>query len=387
MNIALVILHADPTRGGAERYTIDLAAALATRGHRVSLLALDFGSERADDVTNVPLDARAATRVGRYVHFLDVLDEHLSRQPYNIVHAMLPVRRCDLYHPHAGLAADAVATGHLKHSGIAQAFSAIANRINRRRQRFATVERRLLESDRPPIVLCLSEYVKRTVRQYYPSLPDAKLATLFNAVDLTNFDPARRPDAGREVRQRFNIGDEKILALMIAQDFHRKGLREAIQALSLAHDKRIELVVVGNPPSEPYRRMAIQFGVAPHVHFVGRTDDAYAYYRAADFFVLPTRHDPCSLVVLESLAMGVPVISTIFNGACEIMTSGEHGFVLENPKDVEPLARAMDEMCDEARRRRMREACLSLRQRLSFDAHVHQLEEIYASTVRPPPSN
>ena len=42
MKIALVILHADASRGGAERYTVDLSAALAAGGHDVTLLAQTF---------------------------------------------------------------------------------------------------------------------------------------------------------------------------------------------------------------------------------------------------------------------------------------------------------------------------------------------------------
>src|SRR5690349_13355131 len=42
LDIALVILDADPARGGAERYTVDLAHALAGRGHATSLLASSF---------------------------------------------------------------------------------------------------------------------------------------------------------------------------------------------------------------------------------------------------------------------------------------------------------------------------------------------------------
>ncbi|CAA9371559.1 MAG: hypothetical protein AVDCRST_MAG64-163, partial [uncultured Phycisphaerae bacterium] len=41
MKVALVILHADPARGGAERYTADLAAALGKRGHDVTVLSSD----------------------------------------------------------------------------------------------------------------------------------------------------------------------------------------------------------------------------------------------------------------------------------------------------------------------------------------------------------
>jgi len=66
--------------------------------------------------------------------------------------------------------------------------------------------------------------------------------------------------------------------------------------------------------------------------------DPYAFYRAADFFVLPTRHDPCSSSWLEALAMGLPVISTIFNGACEIMIDGVHGFVLKTHSTLQHCA-------------------------------------------------
>src|SRR5205807_633808 len=118
MKIALVILHADPARGGAERYTLDLAAGLHAR--------------RVD----VPL-------------------------------------------------------------------AALANYFNPKRRRFAAVERSLLDHPDTPVVLCLSDYVKATVRRRYPSLSDHCLATLFNAVDLAKFDPAARPNAGLDIRSRF----------------------------------------------------------------------------------------------------------------------------------------------------------------------------------------
>src|SRR6266436_3812578 len=90
-------------RGGAERYTADIAAALARRGHAVSVLASDFPVNYSS-VERVVLKSGGITRVGQYQRFLDSLDEHLAGNSYDIVHAMLPVRQCDLYHPHAGIA-------------------------------------------------------------------------------------------------------------------------------------------------------------------------------------------------------------------------------------------------------------------------------------------
>jgi UDP-glucose:(heptosyl)LPS alpha-1,3-glucosyltransferase len=82
-------------------------------------------------------------------------------------------------------------------------------------------------------------------------------------------------------------------------------------------------------------------------------------------------------VVLEALAMGLPVLSTRFNGACEIMTSGEHGFVLDDPQDIGALSSAMRAMLDAPTRQRMRSACLALRPALSYERHLDVLTQIY----------
>ena len=80
MTIALVILHADPARGGAERYTVDLATALARRGHDVSLLATAHAAP-IEGVRNVTIDAPGLTRAGRYRSFLSALSVPVSSSP------------------------------------------------------------------------------------------------------------------------------------------------------------------------------------------------------------------------------------------------------------------------------------------------------------------
>lgn len=377
MKIALVILHADPARGGAERYTIDLAHELARRGEDVWVLASTF-SKTNPPLQTIELKANGLTRAARYDSFLNSLDRHLDASGYDMVHTMLPVRRCDIYHPHAGIAADAVLHGHEKHSGaLRRGLARLATRMNRRRQRFAHVERELLSRSEPPIVLCLSEYVKQTVRKHY-GLPEEKLATLFNGVDLTRFDRSERAHAAVRIRQQFHISNDRVVALMIAQDFERKGLRQAIAAVARLNDPRLVLLVVGKQESSPYQNLAISLGIADRVVFAGPTSDPTSFYRAADFFVLPTRHDPCSLVVLEALAMGLPVISTRSNGACEIMQNGVHGFVLDDPSDIDALSMGMQRMLDAQKRSEMSSACLQLRPSLSNNRHVDHLLQIYA---------
>jgi UDP-glucose:(heptosyl)LPS alpha-1,3-glucosyltransferase len=361
MRIALVILHADPKRGGAERYTADLAGALAQRGHDVSLLATSF-ADTPPQVKVVELSAKGLTRTKRYQSMLDSLDTQLDSGNYDIVHTMLPVRRCDVYHPHAGMASKSVAAAPL---------SAL---FNPRRGAMAQVERSLLtDPAKAPVVLCLSEYVKRDVRKYYPNLPEERLATLFNAVNLNYFDPGVDHDGG-STRQRYRIAADDVVALIIAQDFARKGVSQAIDAVRKINSQRsgsqptLKLLVVGDGPHS---------GEDENIIFAGTSWKIAKFYSAADFFVLPTRHDPCSLVVLEAMAMGLPVISTIFNGACEIMTDGVHGLVLPDPNDVDALAEAMRKMLDVELRSKMSAACLELREALSYERHIDRLIQIY----------
>ncbi|HEV8377320.1 MAG TPA: glycosyltransferase family 4 protein [Tepidisphaeraceae bacterium] len=351
MRVALVILHADPARGGAERYTADIAEVLAKRGHVVSVLASDFPQQYVQ-VNRVVLKSGGMTRLGQYQQFLDSLDEHLASHSYDIVHAMLPVRRCDLYHPHAGIAVETP-------TGLKAVF-------NPRRVEMAKVERELLTRADSPTVLILSDYVKQFVTKHYPSLPDIKLQKLFNSVDLNRFH--------RE--EKSTKSPDEVVALVIAQDFERKGVPQAIEATKLVNQARgpnqprVRLMIVGKEHAP---------GVEGDVSFVGETSNIREIYASADFFLLPTRHDPCSLVVLEALAMGLPVITTRQNGAAEIMTEGREGFVLERGT-VPLLAEKMKQLLDPQLRKQMREAALSLRPRLSQEQHVNRLLEIYEST-------
>ena len=128
--------------------------------------------------------------------------------------------------------------------------------------------------------------------------------------------------------------------------------------------------------------MAAEKDVADRVIFAGKTTDPYsAFYRAADFFILPTRHDPCSLVVLEALAMGLPVISTVFNGS--LRNHGNRQAWIRPPRPggcFGGIADAYRQFLNDSTRRLMAENCLALRPRLAYERHIDELLEIYRSS-------
>jgi UDP-glucose:(heptosyl)LPS alpha-1,3-glucosyltransferase len=99
--------------------------------------------------------------------------------------------------------------------------------------------------------------------------------------------------------------------------------------------------VVGKGNPAPYQRLAERLGCAGRVKFWGPQEEVASFYQAATVLALPTLYDPCSNVVLESLACGTPVVTTAANGASEFLAPGRSGEILTQPDDVASLAQAL----------------------------------------------
>ena len=293
---------------------------------------------------------------------------------YDIVHAMLPVWRCDVYQPHAGLANDLLATGHMKHTRrVVQRLSRVANHINPKRVGLAQIERQLMKHE--PWVMCFSSMMKDYARSHF-ALPEEHMVMLMNGIDLSKFDPAMGAKSRTAIREEWKVEPEHRLGLLVGHNWKLKGVQDAIDALYLLKqhgESRVVLMVVGRDDARSYRKMADKMGVGDRVIFVGSVGDPRPLYGAADFLLLPTRRDTCSLVVLEALAMGLPVITTRQNGASEVIEAGRQGIVLDRG-DTGALADAMGTMADGVRRREMSREALAMRGRLSFDYHVGVVE-------------
>ena len=231
------------------------------------------------------------------------------------------------------------------------------------------------------IVLALSEMVRRDLHRFH-DVPDKQIRLIYNGVDTRRFSPENRSTHRDTVRQRLGLGDE-VLFLIVAHNLRLKGLPTLLKAISLLESAphAARLAVVGGRRVTPFRRMARRLGVSRRVHFIGAVEDAVPYYAAADVYVQPTFYDPCSLVVLEALASGLPVITTRFNGAGELMTPGEHGYLLDDPADAVTLSRQMSQLLDDDRRRQMSLDARKLALQHSLDDNVNRVLAVYREKV------
>ena len=383
MKIALLIQNADRRNGGAEGYTLDLARWLTARGHQVTVIAEQGPAAVAEGALAAGfkcmyLGANGRYRWTRLKDFLERLKDVYAHGAYDIVHAMLPVWRCDVYQPHAGLATDLWLTGHMKYRrALVRRWARRFNRWNPKRRGLARIERELM--GHRPWVLCFSQAMRGFAREQF-ALPEERLVTLMNGIDLARFDPALGARSRDAIRGEWHIQADQRLALLVGNNWKLKGVSEAIAALARLPDRRMVLMLVGRGDPEAFRKLAEKLNVAGRVQFVGSVSDPRPYYGAADFLLLPTKRDTCSLVVLEALAMGLPVVTTRQNGASDLVEDGKQGIIVEHG-DAPGLSEALDAMLDGERLRDMSRAALALRERLSFDHHAQRVEEVYGQVM------
>ncbi|MBV9852430.1 MAG: glycosyltransferase family 4 protein [Armatimonadetes bacterium] len=182
-----------------------------------------------------------------------------------------------------------------------------------------------------------NDWVAASLRDDY-GVPPEKITPVFPGVDLALFrpDPTVRPDDG------------VVRLLFVGGDFHRKG---GDLLLRWARETRVgtpwELHLVTRDPVPETPRVVVHRNVANNSPELARL------YQQADLFALPTRADCFSLVAMEAMACGLPVVISRLGGIPELVRDGETGFLLE-PDDYDGLAQRLDRLvADAALRRRL----------------------------------
>jgi UDP-glucose:(heptosyl)LPS alpha-1,3-glucosyltransferase len=204
---------------------------------------------------------------------------------------------------------------------------------------------------------------------------------VYNLLD----DQRAQPDAAdaRETfRRRQGLGADEVAVLFAARNYSMKGLGPLLECFArVARDcPRARLVVCGSRRDETYRRMAARLGVEKQVLFLRFVDDVRQCFAGCDVFAFPTFYDPCSLVVLEAMHAGRPVITTRQNGAGELLTDGLDGFVIDSPWALDALTDRLRRLVsdDDLRRSMGRQAQAHAEQ---LTAHA-RLDDLLAALAR-----
>lgn len=187
-----------------------------------------------------------------------------------------------------------------------------------------------------------SEHVARLVRGW--GVPADRVQVIYNAIPDSGLYGVDRAVLRAELRLPHGVP----VLVSIARLTPVKGVDVALDALPhLPPD--CHFVVVGDGPQEAeLRAQAAALGVADRVHFVGRQlhDDALRYLRAGDVFVLSSRTEGLSHVLLEAINTGTPAVASRVGGNPEIITDGVDGLLVP-PDDPPALASAIRRLLDD----------------------------------------
>jgi glycosyltransferase involved in cell wall biosynthesis len=179
--------------------------------------------------------------------------------------------------------------------------------------------------------------------------------------------PAQRfvdtPSPARDERLAGGGGGDAggVRFLFVGGDFTRKG-GDLLLRWARETKNSVELhLVTRDPVPDAPENTFVHHGIAP------LSPELVALYQGCDVFVLPTRADCYSLVSLEAMACGLPVVTSPLGGIPELVGEGESGYLVA-PDDYETLSQRLDTLASDPDLRARLGAAGLARARQSFDA-------------------
>ena len=356
MKIGLVLERFDPRLGGLEQWCWQFAAGMAARGHQVHALAGSFSGT----VRRLPIVAHQLRATRSRLDFGRVAEETARGLDLDVIHDTGAGWYCDVFQPHGGSRTAAIEQNVQLFPECMRPAKRMAIKVLPRYREFAALTRRQYVDD-GRVFLALSNRVADDFRRLHGVRPEL-IRVVPNGVDTNRFSPQHREEHRRAVRRRLGVDDGTLVLLIVAHNFRLKGvpaLMKAVSRLSVL-GRSVHLVVVGGKRLRAYRRKAALLGIGSRVTFVGALDSAVPFYAAADVYVQPTFYDPCSLVVLEAMASGLPLITSRQNGVAELISNNVEGGVIDDPASVNELLDRLQPMFEPSVRRRMGQAARRL---------------------------
>lgn len=191
-------------------------------------------------------------------------------------------------------------------------------------------------------IIVPSGYLKKIVADW--GVPPEKISVVYNGFNVV-VTKALKPS----IRKRLGLSGSVIVSAGRLVPW--KGMKELVEIMPelLSSVKDAMLVIIGDGPEEAsLKALAKQLGVEERVKFTGRLsqNDLFEYVKAADVFALNTSYEGLSHLVLETMAIGTPVITTNVGGNPETIQNGKTGILLA-PNDTSGFKKAIMELLSE----------------------------------------
>ncbi|GIZ53492.1 glycosyltransferase [Noviherbaspirillum aridicola] len=208
---------------------------------------------------------------------------------------------------------------------------------------------------------------------------------------IGNFVPQPRNVSADELaslRAALQLPDDAVVVFALGRMIEKKGFQDLIEAFATLppdHDGRpLRLLLVGDGTErERYETLAKKLGVIDRVRFAGWQTDPVPYFRLANVFVCPSRHEPLGNILLEAWTHRLPVLTTRNEGAQELVGDDESALLVpvRDPAEMANGLRRMLALTD-AERTKMVAAGVETVRVHSGDAVIRKYLELYEELQR-----
>jgi len=384
--MTVLFVHHTSDLYGASRSLWRLSSRLRAEGHRViAVLPSDgpLGSELSASGVTVVHSSFMPALHGREFNLAGV-SKLLLRLPVSVIWFIRLIRRhqVSLVHTNSavilssGIAARLTGTPHVWH--IREFFSEFPV--------LWKLYQRFMDCFASRIIAVSSAVAS----QFSLGICSRKVAVIHDGFPRGEFE-GLAPERTEAFRRRWGLNGDLVVGLVGRIKLRRKGQDVFLQAVARLKGRhpKARFMLIGSPfpgnedQIEALNKLAKQLEVVDRVIYTGDVADMKAAYAAVDLTVLPTvLPEAFGGVVIESMAMGKPVIGTRLGGTVEQIEEGITGLLVP-PDSVEGLAEAMDRLLSDPELRARMGAAARVRflTCFEFEPFYRKMFQVYASLI------
>lgn len=214
---------------------------------------------------------------------------------------------------------------------------------------------------------------------------EQKIIVIHNAVDVSYF--GQKTDDALRYKEKFGIsGNCRIIGTVgrLSSEKGQKYLIEAAEEVLRIFPEVVFLLVGDGAEGKMLKNIVYAKGLEKHIAFAGfcPVQEMKNMYSLMDIFILPSLTEGISLVLLEAMAMGIPVIATKVGGTNEIIEHGRTGYLIP-PADKQAISEAIINLLnDEITAQSIAKAGQDrVKKEFSVNRMVKEIEEAYRGLV------
>ena len=383
MKVAIVIEQLDLEKGGQERSTYEFAERLAEKGINPTILT--SSSSKIPDNHQceiIDFEIKVRSNFRRFKKFHRQAVQYIQNHSFDIVHSITPITLADIYQPRGGLIDETRRQNIMRRKGMSKILKMCFS-LNARQRAVRKKERYLARKTNCKF-LAVSDYVRRQFAEHL-DLTGERSEVIFNAVNIERLNSTPDNNQREHTREVLKIKPEQLVGVFVANNFGLKGLGSIIETSRILKNSDPELLnkfkflIAGTDKVRKWFNKVQKYSLQDSILFTGPVQNVTKLYGISDFLIHPTWYDPCSRVVLEAIACKLPVITSRYNGASELIRQANCGYIIRDPSDCSELKEYLSGMRNDEVRKKFSENMISMKEQISMNRLVIQMIESYNS--------